>query len=268
MSRGQHQALSSVSDFDSFYSRPDPWGLRRVKFRDRALRRAIAPHVAGQIVLELGCGEAHLTRAIFHDAKRVSGIDISHVAIARAKMQNLSNATFAVEDMKTIPFGGFDVIAAIEVLNYLSEEERAAFFARIAAEGSGTFIMATAITGGKYFTHDAVLRHAHSAGLSLLSRSNIFPEFGPGWLAQRLRSVFVRLPFADHLLGFLPDGWVQKRVYVFRSPDRGLSDGTMSEHDDDLLRQRVLKPWADRKPRRRTPALAISSALSPRSPGG
>jgi ubiquinone/menaquinone biosynthesis C-methylase UbiE len=62
-------SLRNAADFDSYYQSPDPWGIGRASRRDRALSRIIGPYVAGKTVLELGCGEGHLTASIFRDAK-------------------------------------------------------------------------------------------------------------------------------------------------------------------------------------------------------
>jgi hypothetical protein len=64
------EVLRSADDFDSYYQSPDPWKIGRASRRDRALSRIIAPHAAGKTVLELGCGEGHLTSTIFKGASR------------------------------------------------------------------------------------------------------------------------------------------------------------------------------------------------------
>jgi hypothetical protein len=65
--------LRSAHDFDSYYRSPDPWKIDRASRRDRTLARIVGPYVAGKAVLELGCGEGHLTATTFR------GIDISPV---------------------------------------------------------------------------------------------------------------------------------------------------------------------------------------------
>lgn len=72
----------TVADFNRLYANPDPWGISHAGFRDRALGRCIGPFVAGKTVLELGCGEGHLTKTIFAGARSVTGIDISDIAMA------------------------------------------------------------------------------------------------------------------------------------------------------------------------------------------
>lgn len=69
--------LRTADDFNSYYQIPDPWKIGRASRRDKALAKIVGPHVAGKTVLELGCGEGHLTATIFRDALSVTGIDIS-----------------------------------------------------------------------------------------------------------------------------------------------------------------------------------------------
>jgi SAM-dependent methyltransferase len=99
-------SLRSAADFDSHYQSPDPWGIGSASRRDRALARIIGCYVAAKTVLELGCGEGHLTASIFRDAKSVKGIDISPVAISRAIALSLPNASFQVSDFLNISFAG------------------------------------------------------------------------------------------------------------------------------------------------------------------
>src|SRR5258708_8197858 len=99
--------MRTKEEFNQLYASPDPWGISRAAFRDRALARCVRPFVANKTVLELGCGEGHLTNTIFADAMRVTGIDISDVAIARAKALRLPNARFACGDFLNVSFAGY-----------------------------------------------------------------------------------------------------------------------------------------------------------------
>jgi cyclopropane fatty-acyl-phospholipid synthase-like methyltransferase len=84
--------------------------------------------VTNKAVLELGCGEGHLTASIFRKAARVCGVDISAIAISRATALSLPNASFQASDFLNVSFAGHDVIAAIECIYYLAPEEQEAFF--------------------------------------------------------------------------------------------------------------------------------------------
>src|SRR5882757_2444506 len=78
-------AMRTAADFNLYYAAPDPWHISHARFRDNVLRRYLKPFIRDKSVLELGCGEGHLTQTIFSKARSVVGIDISDVAIARAK---------------------------------------------------------------------------------------------------------------------------------------------------------------------------------------
>src|SRR5215470_5130773 len=126
--------MRSAKDFNRYYETADPWGVSKSAFRDRAIRRAIEAYLTDRSVLELGCGEGHLTQAVFHDACSVAGIDISDVAISRARARGLPNASFQVADFLDVPFANYDVISAIECLYYLSPDEQDALLDKVATE--------------------------------------------------------------------------------------------------------------------------------------
>ena len=99
-------AMRTAADFNLYYAAPDPWHISHARFRDKVLRRCLKRIIRNKSVLELGCGEGHLTHAIFGKARSVVGIDISDVAIARAKSLNLPNARFESADFLQASFRG------------------------------------------------------------------------------------------------------------------------------------------------------------------
>ena len=96
--------MRTAADFNLYYAAPDPWHISQARFRDNVLRRRLKPFIRDKSVLELGCGEGHLTQTIFSKARSVVGIDISDVAIARAKSLNLPNAIFESADFLQASF--------------------------------------------------------------------------------------------------------------------------------------------------------------------
>jgi len=169
--------LRTATDFDAYYQSPDPWGISQASRRDRALLRVVGPYVADKAVLELGCGKGHLTRSIFGGARSVTGIDISNVAIQRSKAANIPNARFENSDFLETPFAGYDVIAAIECLYYLSPSEQEDFFRKLASEHTGIFVLSAPIIGSNehrtYFTHDGITRRFAHHGLELIDARNL-----------------------------------------------------------------------------------------------
>jgi cyclopropane fatty-acyl-phospholipid synthase-like methyltransferase len=211
--------MRTAADFNSFYAVPDPWQISRASFRDRVLRRSLLRFVAGKSVLELGCGEGHLTQAVFGDARSVSGIDLSDIAIERARARAIPNAQFQAADFLNVSFMGFDVIAAIECLYYLTQEDQAAFFEKVCREHRGKLLIISGPVIGqnehrKYFTHDGLLRTFANYRISVVE-SHSLNVYRRGPLAN-LAAVIVRLPLGDRLLDLLPVRLIYQRCYIIR----------------------------------------------------
>jgi SAM-dependent methyltransferase len=206
--------MRTAADFDQFYAAPDPWRISRARFRDRALRRCISKYVAGKSVLELGCGEGHLTAAIFDGARSVTGVDLSEIAIQRAKSRAIANASFKVADFLNVPFEGFDIIAAIECLYYLAPADQAAFFEKVSREHRGKLLIISGPIIGKnehreYFTHDGLLQTFARYGATLVDFKNITVK-------QRAISWLMRLPLTELILDWLPMNLINQRCYIIR----------------------------------------------------
>jgi predicted TPR repeat methyltransferase len=216
--------VRTASDFDAYYAKTDPWRISSARSRDNALRRSVARFVTGKRVLELGCGEGHLTQALFFDAASVKGIDISGVAIERAIGKRLPNATFENLDFLDISYEGYGVIAAIECLYYLSASEQEAFFAKVAREHSGkTLIISCPIIGQnehrKYFTHKEVLDTLARHGISVIEFHNLNVHRKTPRVNRAVANVaaaLVRAPFGRLWLNALPDRLIYQRCYVAR----------------------------------------------------
>jgi predicted TPR repeat methyltransferase len=214
--------VRTASDFDAYYANVDPWGISSARSRDNALRRSVARFVTGKKVLELGCGEGHLTQSLFFDAASVTGIDISGVAIGRAIAKALPNSTFENLDFLDISYEGYDVIAAIECLYYLSTSEQEAFFAKVARDHSGKILIISGPIIGqseyrKYFTHDEVLDTLARHGISVIEFHNLNVHRKTPLVnraAANVAAALVRAPFGGLLLNALPDRLIYQRCYV------------------------------------------------------
>jgi predicted TPR repeat methyltransferase len=190
--------------------RAGPWRVSRASFRDKILRRCGPRFVTSKSVLELGCGEGHLTQAILSSARSITGVDISDVVIARAL------ARFETSDFLSVSFKGYDIIAAIECLHYLTPKDQEAFFEKIVREHRGILILSGPIIGEnehrKYFTHDALLETFGRHGLSMIEchNLNVYRK------RSNLAAVLVRLPFGSWLLHYLPSNLIYQRCYIIR----------------------------------------------------
>jgi len=212
--------MRTSSEFDAHYSTKDPWGLKHASRRDRALGKIIGPHVDGHSVLELGCGEGHLTATVFAKARSVTGIDISGVAVSRAQALGLPHARFEVSDFLTVGLRGYDVIAAVECLYYLSAAEQDAFLQRLAREHGGIFILSAPIIGANehrtYYTHSGIVQMLARHGFTVLEWRNLNAYWKAG-IGGAAAAAMTRFPFADALVPYLPEALVYQRCYVSSS---------------------------------------------------
>lgn len=219
-SKSRKANLRTSQDFDAYYQTPDPWSIGNASRRDKALSRIIGPHVAGKHLLELGCGEGHLTSSIFRGARSVHGVDISPIAVERATALALSNATFQASDFLNVSFAGYDVIAAVECLYYLSPDEQEAVYRKLVSEHPDKlFILTGPIIGANeyrtYFTHGGISETFARHGLTLVEWRNL-NAYRKAGLGGTIAAVASRLPMGSDLLAFCPERFVYQRCYVAR----------------------------------------------------
>lgn len=120
--------------FDLAYKVRDPWkmesALEQFRFAEtnRLLHQGlIAPAPRVGSILEIGSGEGHQSEHLARLCDRLTGIDVSATAVARAR-QRVPGADFVVGDLHDQPWvgeqGRFDVITAFEVLYYVKDIPR------------------------------------------------------------------------------------------------------------------------------------------------
>jgi SAM-dependent methyltransferase len=178
------------------------------------------PFIRGKSVLELGCGEGHLTQVIFSKARSVVGIDISDVAIARAKSLNLRNARFESAVFLNAPFEGYDVIAAIECVYYLSFQEREALLEKIAKEHPGKIVLLSGpiVDYRRHFSHKRLMHEFTTLGFSPLKFYNLSVYWYPP--SSRIIAHLIKLPLGHTMLDWIPESMIYQRLYAFRAPKR------------------------------------------------
>ncbi|MCR4294751.1 MAG: class I SAM-dependent methyltransferase [Elusimicrobia bacterium] len=159
---------------DPFSYATDPYERARLEALDAALG-------AGRLgrVLELACAEGHFTERLARRASSVTALDISAVAIERAR-RRASAAAFVEGDL--LVWGpaeaGFDAIVVAEVLYYLDrpgvKAEFEALFPRIAGwlKPGGRLVMSHAFAGDAELAHRRSFRgRFERAGLRLVAES-------------------------------------------------------------------------------------------------
>jgi SAM-dependent methyltransferase len=210
--------MRTADDFNRYYAKPDPWGISRATFRDKVLRRHLTRSIRNKSVLELGCGEGHVTQAVFHRARSVIAVDISDVATARAKLLHLRNARFDTADFLDISYEGYDVIAAIECIYYLSHQEREAFLRRLAREHSGKLLLLSGpiIDYQRYFGHRRLMFEFEAVGFTVVRYNNLSVYWHP--LSFRIVANLLKLPLGYLLLDWLPERMIYQRLYLLRAP--------------------------------------------------
>ncbi|MBI2385960.1 MAG: class I SAM-dependent methyltransferase [Elusimicrobia bacterium] len=157
---------------DPFSYSTEPYEIARLG----ALEAALGGAPLGR-VLEAACAEGHFTERLARRASSVLALDISAVALARAR-RRAPSARFAEGDLMTWepgPEAPFDAVVVAEVLYYLDrpgvQAEFEALFPRIASwlKPGGRLVMSHAFAGAAELAHRRAFRERFErAGLRLV----------------------------------------------------------------------------------------------------
>ncbi|MEK7388409.1 MAG: class I SAM-dependent methyltransferase [Elusimicrobiota bacterium] len=163
-----------------FRRREDPFGYCTTPYERVRLEALEEVLGAGPLnaALEAGCAEGHFTERLARRAAEVTGLDISAVALVRAR-RRVPSAAFIEGDLLswTPPSGAsYDAIVLGDVLYYLDRPgvaaEFSALFGRIASwlAPGGRLLLAHGFSGAKELAHRRSFRERfEGAGLRLLS---------------------------------------------------------------------------------------------------
>ncbi len=159
---------------DPFSYSTEPYELARLELLDAALG-------GGRLgrVLELACAEGHFTERLVRRAASVTALDISAVAIERARRRAPGARFFEGDLLVWEPAeAAFDAIVVAEVLYYLDrpgvKAEFEALFPRIAGRlrPGGRLVMSHAFAGDAELVHRRSFRERFErAGLRLVAES-------------------------------------------------------------------------------------------------
>ena len=155
----------------------DGWGgneriAKGNEFINRLLSYPSIP-TSGKI-LELGCGEGHISRLLFEKNYQVTGIDISNTAIewAKEKAFNLNyDICFLVKDLttpETLPNLSFDIVVDGNCYHCIIDEDRNIFLKNIynALKLNGMFFISSLCSkedfDEKIYLDDKAYRHIPS----------------------------------------------------------------------------------------------------------
>jgi peptidoglycan/xylan/chitin deacetylase (PgdA/CDA1 family)/glycosyltransferase involved in cell wall biosynthesis/SAM-dependent methyltransferase len=125
--RAREQVSPQSHDWwDRFFALPDPWGYdsayEAVKYEQTL---ALLPEGAFSDALEIACAEGHFTIRLAPRVGRLTAVDISARALARAQARcsDRNNVAFRRVDLKTDDLSGpFDLIVCSEVLYYFIQD--------------------------------------------------------------------------------------------------------------------------------------------------
>ena len=124
-----HNRMAVRLYFNWKYRREDPYGLRTHEYEIAKLDKTAgvaAAHGPFARALEIGCGEGLLTERLAPLAGEMLAVDISDLAVTRARERfaTLHNVRVERMDMLVDKFHEtFDLVAASEVLYYLERDQ-------------------------------------------------------------------------------------------------------------------------------------------------
>jgi peptidoglycan/xylan/chitin deacetylase (PgdA/CDA1 family)/2-polyprenyl-3-methyl-5-hydroxy-6-metoxy-1,4-benzoquinol methylase len=110
--------------WNRFFTRPDPWGYTSVYEQTKYQQTLdLLPSESIINALEIGCAEGHFTVQLAPLVDNLLAVDISHVALERAKARcaRFENVEFKVYNLwRNVLFGQFDLIVCSEILYFTS----------------------------------------------------------------------------------------------------------------------------------------------------
>ena len=106
--------MNEERDFEKFYLQEDPWGVNKKQIRNYVFKKIFKKYFFKNMKLvEIGCGEGNFSVIINEISKNNLGVDISLIAINRAKKLNLSNYTFEQSNLMDVDYSKFNMIICI-----------------------------------------------------------------------------------------------------------------------------------------------------------
>ncbi len=133
---------------------------------------------AGERILDLGCGTAHLTQKIASYGAEVLGIDSAETMILQAR-ENYSNLQFAVMDATKLEFiEEFDAVFSNAVLHWIKQPEKVIAGVWQALKPKGRFVAEFGGKGNINLIQTALNKaiYTENSALEKVSSPNYFPS--------------------------------------------------------------------------------------------
>ena len=131
---------------------------------------------AGELILDLGCGDGELTRRIAEAGARVIGLDSSGEMVEAARARGIDAFVADAEDMDLARFGQFDAVFSNAALHWMLDPDAVASGVFRALRDGGRFVGEMGGEGNL-----VTLRTALRAELT--GRGYAMPEQDPSWYA-------------------------------------------------------------------------------------
>jgi SAM-dependent methyltransferase len=91
--------------------------------RHEVVYRALAPHCAGTVVLDAGCGEGYGADLLAEVARAVLAVDHDAQAVAHVA-RRYPRVTVTQANLVALPVRGVDVVVSLQVIEHLWDQER------------------------------------------------------------------------------------------------------------------------------------------------
>ncbi|MFA5171259.1 MAG: class I SAM-dependent methyltransferase [Sulfuriferula sp.] len=111
-----------AKEYDAWYQTPRG---RWIGEQEYQLLRMLLRPVAGQSMVDVGCGSGYFTRRFAADGVQVTGVDSDAAMIAYAQSQRLADECYLRGDARLLPLpnGSFDYCVAVASLCFIQEQE-------------------------------------------------------------------------------------------------------------------------------------------------
>ncbi|MCX5796751.1 MAG: class I SAM-dependent methyltransferase [Elusimicrobia bacterium] len=149
---------------------------------------------ADKTVLDAGCGPGHHVRLVAAKAKRVVGIDLNTVSIARQKTADLRNVAFLEGDIAEWDTGErFDVVYSVGVVHHTDDPDRTVAHLKNLLKPGGRLILWVYAREGNAL-NEFFLEPAKSLLLRRMSRPVVL------WLSHALTLALYPMVYSLYLL--------------------------------------------------------------------
>jgi hypothetical protein len=130
----------------------------------------------------------------------------------------LPNARFESADFLQASFEGYDVIAAIECVYYLSLQEQGELLKKVAKEHSGKIFLLSGpiVDYRRHFSHKRLMYEFTTLGFVPLKFYNLSVYWYPP--SSRIIANLIKLPLGYTLLDWMPESMIYQRLYALRAP--------------------------------------------------